>query len=240
MSAGRPFLFDDVFAINRDLKIDSAGIDDIPAVIVEDYLGNPEEARSVTGDSPATNWKTTADGFNFVDYFDCRLRIPVVFPCPLVDAARHIVHKVYAVETKPQNPCVDINWFKQIKPRRADFAVPHHDVVGDSPRSFTCLIYLNLESECSGGTSFFRFRGSGSLVLDRAFDETARADPGIVETGRDYWPGNPDKYWERVGNVDMVPGRLMIFPSEFFHAAWHPTDSFELFPRLTLAFWLHK
>ncbi len=28
---GQPFLFDEVFAPNRDLKIESAGIDDIPA-----------------------------------------------------------------------------------------------------------------------------------------------------------------------------------------------------------------
>jgi hypothetical protein len=41
-----------------------------------------------------------------------------------------------------------------------------------------------------------------------------------------------------VGAVDMVPGRLLIFPSEFFHAAYHPQDSFYEFPRLTLAFWL--
>ena len=43
---------------------------------------------------------------------------------------------------------------------------------------------------------------------------------------------------EHVGSVEMAPGRLLIFPSEFFHAAWHPMDSFLEFPRLTLAFWL--
>ena len=38
--------------------------------------------------------------------------------------------------------------------------------------------------------------------------------------------------------VDMVPGRLLIFPSQYFHAAYHRQNSFYDFPRLTLAFWL--
>ena len=235
---GEPFLFDEVFAINRDLNIDSAGFEHIPAVVIDGYLSDPEKARSVVGETPATNWKMTPGGPNFVDYYDCRLRFPVIFPNPLIDAARQIVHKVYAIETRPQNPCVDVNWFKQVNPRRADFAFPHHDVVGDSPRSFTCLIYLNRREESSGGTSFFRYKGSGSLVVDRPYHEATQHDPDIVEAGQDYWPINPDKYWEPAGNIAMEPGRLLIFPSEFFHAAWHPEDSFQDFPRLTLAFWL--
>jgi hypothetical protein len=38
--------------------------------------------------------------------------------------------------------------------------------------------------------------------------------------------------------IDMVPGRLLIFPSQYFHAAFHPQNSFYDFPRLTLAFWM--
>jgi hypothetical protein len=44
--------------------------------------------------------------------------------------------------------------------------------------------------------------------------------------------------WDLVGTVDMLPGRLLIFPSEYFHAAYHPQNSFFEFPRLTLAFWM--
>lgn len=234
----QPFLFNDVFTINRDLKIDSAEIDGVPAVVIDDYLSNVENARVIVGDAPATNWKITPDGRNFTDYFDCRQRFPVFFPNPLIDGARQVVQEVYAIETRPQNPCVDVNWFKQVNSRRADFAVPHHDVVGDSPRTFTCLVYLNRASECSGGTSFFRFRDSGSLVVDQSYHLTTQRDPRIVETGKDYWPIEPDLFWDCVGNAEMVPGRLLIFPSEFFHAAWHPEDSFQSFPRLTLAFWL--
>ena len=238
MSRTRPFLFTDVFRPRRDLRIEPASIDGIPAVIVDDFLESPERAREVVGGSPAPNWKMVPDGRNFRDYFDCRLRFPVQFPCPLVEVAQQIVSKVYGTDVIPKDPCVDVNWFMQVNRRRADFAVPHHDVVGDSPRNFTCLTYLNRKSECSGGTSFFRFRESGSLVADRAYHERTVSDDRIVETGRDYWADGHERYWDLAGGVEMAPGRLVVFPSEFFHAAWHPEDSFDEFPRVTLAFWL--
>jgi hypothetical protein len=104
-------------------------------------------------------------------------------------------------------------------------------------RSFTCIVYLNREHECSGGTAFFRFKKSDSFVFDETYARAMQQDSGIAETGRDYWPTNAERYWEKVGVVDMVPGRLLIFASEYFHAAYHPENSFYEFPRLTLAFW---
>ena len=89
-----------------------------------------------------------------------------------------------------------------------------------------------------GWNALFPAEESGSLVADRAYHELSQKDNRIVETGRDYWPEGHEQYWETVGSVDMSPGRLLVFPSEFFHAAWHPEDSFDEFPRLTLAFWL--
>jgi hypothetical protein len=105
-------------------------------------------------------------------------------------------------------------------------------------RSFTCIVYLNRRSECSGGTAFFRFKRSNSLVVDEAYDRAIRDDTRMAETGRDYWPEAPAELWDLVGAADMAPGRLLIFPSEYFHAAYHPKNSFYDFPRLTLAFWL--
>ena len=133
---------------------------------------------------------------------------------------------------------VDVNWFRQIHEKRDDSAVPHNDMTDKVQRSFTCIVYLNRREECSGGTAFFRFKKSGSLVLDETYLRAIRDDSRLAETGLDYWPSGTDEWWERVGTVDMVPGRLLIFPSEYFHAAYHPQNSFYEFPRLTLAFWM--
>ena len=177
-------------------------------------------------------------GKNFVDYYDCRLRFPIRYPIGMIGAAQHVINKVYEVKTRPLDASVDVNWFMQIHEKRADFAVPHNDITEKVNRSFTCILYLNRREECSGGTGFFRFKKSGSLVLDEPYARAVREDSRLAETGLDYWGGAAGDWWEHVGTVDMAPGRLLIFPSEYFHAAYHPQNSFYEFPRLTLAFWM--
>jgi hypothetical protein len=206
--------------------------------VIDDFLKHPEEVREVVGRAPAANWKNETGGRNFVDYYDCRLRFPIRYPNAMIAAAQQIIHKVYAVATRPLDASVDVNWFMQIHEKRADFAVPHNDITEKVRRSFTCIVYLNRPEECSGGTAFFRFKKSGSLVLDDPYARAVREDTRIAETGLDYWGGGSGQWWETVGAVDMVPGRLLIFPSEHFHAAYHPQNSFYEFPRLTLAFWM--
>jgi uncharacterized protein (TIGR02466 family) len=235
----RPFLFNELFDVRTDLKLSLEPIENvIPTVVVDDFLKHPERVREIVGGTPAANWKYEVGGRNFVDYYDCRLRFPVRYPNSMISAAQHVIRQVYRVVTRPLDASVDVNWFKQIREKRADFAVPHNDITDKVRRSFTCIVYLNRKTECSGGTAFFRFKKSGSLVLDEQYVGAVGENSRLAETGLDYWPSAPDESWERVGTVDMAPGRLLIFPSEHFHAAYHPQNSFYDFPRLTLAFWM--
>jgi len=234
----KPFLFNEVFGVNASLAIKEAGVPSIPAVVIDNFLKDPAQARAVVGSAPAPNWKHVEGGRNFLDYYDCRLRFPVWFPVHMIDVAHQAIRTVYSETTRPQDPGVDVNWFMQIREKRGDFAVPHADTAPNVKRSFTCIVYLNAAGECSGGTAFFRFKPSGSLVLDPQYARALQQHPDLVESGRDYWPPAPERYWEMLKSVDMVPGRLLIFPSEFYHAAYHPKDSFQRFPRLTLAFWM--
>lgn len=234
----KPFLFNEVFAVNGSLGLRDPAVPSVPAVVIDNFLKDPARAREVVGMAPAPNWKYVEGGRNFVDYYDCRLRFPLWFPNQMIDVAHQAIRAVYKTDTRPQDPGVDVNWFMQIKEKRGDFAVPHADTAGAAKRSFTCIVYLNSGRECSGGTAFFRFKPSGSLVLDPRYVRDSQDNPALVETGKDYWIPDPGAYWEKVGAVDMAPGRLTIFPSEFYHAAHHPKDSFFDFPRLTLAFWM--
>lgn len=237
--AGKPYLFNDLFDVETDLHLNVNPIENaIPTLVIDNVLKHPERVRETIGCMPAANWKHEAGGRNFLDYYDCRLRVPIRFPTGLVSVAQKAIQQIYKLGTRPSDASVDVNWFMQINPKRADFAVPHADVTEKSAHSMTCILYLNSEDESSGGTAFLRFRQSNSLVIDDAYAQAVRSDPGIGETGLDYWPGSADQLWERVGTVEMMPGRMLIFPSQFFHAAYHPQDSFFEFPRLTLAFWM--
>ena len=237
-AAPKPFMFNELFEVRHDLKLGLEPIQNaIPTVVVDDLLARPEEVREVIGSAPAPNWKHEPGGKNFVDYYDCRLRFPIRYPNAMVSAAQQIIRKVYQVDTRPVDASVDVNWFMQIHEKRADFAVPHSDLT-NTRRSFTCILYLNRREECSGGTAFFRFKKSGSLVLDERYARAIHDDPQLAETGRDYWPRAVEESWEHVGTVEMAPARMLIFPSEYFHAAHHPQNSFYDFPRLTLAFWM--
>jgi hypothetical protein len=236
---GKPFLFNELFDVRTDLKLSLEPIQNkIPTVVIDDFLKYPERVREIVGQAPAGNWKHEKGGKNFVDYYDCRLRFPIRHPNHVISAAQHVIRDVYKVTTRPADASVDVNWFMQIHEKRADYAVPHNDMTPKVRRSFTCIVYLNRREECSGGTAFFRFKKSGSLVLDEPYARAIAEDSRLAETGLDYWPQQAEESWERVGAIDMVPGRLLIFPSEFFHAAYHPQNSFYEFPRLTLAFWM--
>jgi len=237
--AGKPYLFNELFDVESNLHLNMNPVENaIPTVVIDNVLKHPERVRETIGSMPAANWKHEAGGRNFIDYYDCRLRIPIRFPTGLISVAQKAIQQIYQVATRPADPSVDVNWFMQINPKRGDFAVPHADMTENAKQSLTCIVYLNRKEECSGGTAFLRFRRSGSLVLDEGYALAVRSEPGIGETGLDYWPGRADELWERVGTVDMLPGRMLIFPSQFFHAAYHPKDSFLEFPRLTLAFWM--
>lgn len=236
---GRPFLFNELFDVNENVSIVRVPIKNaIPAVVIDEFLKDPETVRVLIGSAPATNWKHEPGGRNFLDYYDCRLRFPIRYPNKVIAAAQQAIRQVYGVNTRPADASVDVNWFKQINEKRADFAVPHSDITENVTRSFTCIIYLNRREECSGGTAFFRFRPSNSLAFDEPYARAIKEDPRIGETGLDYWPEETQRAWERVGEIDMVPGRLLIFPSQYFHSAYHPENSFYDFPRLTLAFWM--
>lgn len=235
--AGKPFLFNELFEVHGNIGIDLQPIrDQIPCAVLDNLLKHPDRVREVIGSTPATNWKHEQGGRNFVDYYDCRLRFPIRYPNSLISLAQQAISKVYGVDTRPADASVDVNWFMQINDKRADFAVPRSDISEPVRRSFTCILYLNAAEECSGGTVFFRFKPSNSLTFDEGYARAVKEDSRIAESGLDYWPESISTHWEVVGTVDMVPGRLLIFPSEYFHAAHHPVDSYYAFPRLTLAF----
>jgi hypothetical protein len=235
----KPFIFDQLFRLNQNMAPPKpATVGEIPLLLLEDVLEDPQDVRETIGKSPATNWAYPQGTRNFIDYYDCRLRFPVFPPVNLIALSQHVILEHYKVAVEPQESVIDVNWFMQIGRKPADHACPHQDALMPGKRTFTCLLYLNSPDECSGGTAFFKFRKTQSLVPDEGFEAVFRRDARLQENALDYWPRDPDVYWENIGSIPMETGRMVIFPGQYFHAAFHPEDSFFDFPRLTLAFWM--
>jgi hypothetical protein len=235
----KPFSFDQLFRLNQNIAPpQGATMGEMPLLVIEDVLQDPQGVRDTIGRSPATNWGYPEGTRNFVDYYDCRLRFPVFPPNGLIALAGRAIEMYYKVPVEPQMNSIDVNWFMQIGAKPADHACPHQDALTPGKRTFTCILYLNSPGECSGGTAFFRFRKTRSLVPDEGFRTAFKVDARLRSSEVDYWPPDPEVYWESIGAISMVTGRMLIFPGQYFHAAFHPEDSFFDFPRLTLAFWM--
>lgn len=235
----RPFVFDQLFQLNQNLAPPRCEtLDEIPLLVLDNVLHDPQGVRETIGRAPASAWGYPQGTRNFVDYYDCRLRYPVFPPLGLIALAQHAIKAHYNVSVQPQENGIDINWFMQIHKKPANHACPHQDALVPGKRSFTCLLYLNSAEECSGGTAFFKFRKTQSPVADQRFDNILKLDTRLQQDALDYWPRTPREYWDNIGSISMVTGRMIIFPAQYFHAAYHPVDSFFDFPRLTLVFWM--
>jgi hypothetical protein len=233
-----PFLYNDLFKLNINLNIKTKLINNMQLVIVDNLFGNFNNLRKMILNCPPGNWKYKNGGFNFKDYYDCRLSFPSL-QTQLLDTTKNIILNIFNKKTTHSDKVIEVNWFKQIKKKRSNFAFPHSDQSSKN-QSYTCLIFLNSKEECSGGTAFFKNKilNKDNSYLDKETEQFYIENPDSIENGYDYW-GN-EKYWDIISHIEMKPNRMIIFPSHYLHAAYHPKNSFFNKPRLTLVFWLKE
>jgi hypothetical protein len=207
---------------------------------VDNILKNYQEAYDTISSSPVSDWKNAENGKNFIDYKEGRLQYPVRNQVKLLDVSYEIIKHYYNVETDLNFGSIDVNVFQQILPRTNDFNIVHTDQHPGS-RSFTCLLFLNQPEECSGGTAFLQHRPSGLYCGDtRSMSNLIEDNPNLYHNGINYWNQDDGKIWQMTQYAEMKSNRLIIFPSDFFHTAYHPMDSFFDFSRLTLVFWMRE
>jgi hypothetical protein len=217
--SGGPVLIHEVFAINEECNVE---IVDGDIVIIDNMFKDWTKIRDVYVNTPAFNWKMPTGTRNFKDYYDCRHFFLHHEKYPFVDTVCKIlehVHKSKCSHILGENNAHRTNWFKQIKPKKSDWAQIHQD--GQTPGEFTMITYLNKEEECSGGTSLFK-------TINKADMDG--------HTGMDYWTKVPIEKMGKIINIEMKPNRTIIFKSDTPHAAWHPVDSFYDFPRHNVVF----
>jgi hypothetical protein len=208
----------------------------IPIVTVDNLFKSIAPLRNIIHNTPVGNWKHHPQGKNYVDYYDCRTHFSVL-KSELYNITAEIITATYKKDTTLLDG-IGVNWFKQINDKRSDHAFPHSDCDANESQ-YTCLVFLNSKEELSGGTAFFKNKITGSTVgNDSKADKFIKDYPETFENGMDYW--SPMEYWDLVGHVPMEPNRLIIFPAEYYHSAYHPQNSFYEFPRLSLVYWMRE
>jgi len=239
-----PFLHNELFAVNKEVEININKIGDMKCLIIDNIFSNFDALREMVLQCPPGNWKYIEGGRNYVDYYDCRIAFnPRQYK--LLTATQKIISSGFSDFVQDSTDGVDVNWFKQIADKKCDFAYPHSDEQEDQ-QSYTCLIYLNKQDECSGGTAFFRNKYTGkthhygNIDLDPEMNEFFIKYPPHAETGFEYWAHKDMQHWEMTGFVEMKPNRMVIFPANYFHAAYHPVNGFFDYPRLTMIYWMRK
>ena len=60
--------------------------------------------------------------------------------------------------------------------------------------------------------------------------------PHLIEDGVNYWVTKYLQEWDMLGYVEMKPGRVVVYPSEIFHGAYHTKDIYYDIPRLTMVY----
>ena len=118
-------------------------------------------------------------------------------------------------------------------------SMPHFDGFCD----LAGIVYLNLPDRCSGGTSFWRHRGTGlSLAIDRgtpSFSSVMRrldlsSHEAVVqhcmsEALNDLtpgWPTDSTPYWERTAVLEMKWNRLVFYNAWLFHTIHYEEAAF--------------
>jgi hypothetical protein len=232
----QPFLHNQVFGVNTSLTLKLESIGGVPVVMVDNIFKDMAIIREIVLNTPVGNWKYKSQGRNYKDYYDARISYPPM-QTELYDLTKTIIKNTYKKDTTLRDG-LNVNWFKQIQTKRANYAFPHHDKY-EGQEQYTCLVYLNTEEESSGGTAFFKNKITKNIDGTKLEDIKFTKDyPETCENGMDYWSSM--NYWDIVGYVSMKPNRLVIFPAQYYHASYHPQDSFYTFPRLTLVYWMQE
>lgn len=231
---------DEVFATRRDLDIEvyEIGREGHTVAVVDGFYRHPERVRELVLASPVPIWKTRPGGRNFVDYYDCRHRWSTI-EGPWEPAVRAILKAGFddpTIEMVDRDFISNVFWLVGEQDGQPH---PHNDNTSANLLGFTAVISFNTDDEAAGGTAFYRYRPL-ALECSPLGDEfhtvlDTVCVPPNVEDGTSYFNRDIDTYWERTHLVPMRFNRLLLFPSNLWHGAWHPPGAFREYPRINQA-----
>lgn len=92
---------------------------------------------------------------------------------------------------------------------------------------YTAILFLNLPSQCTGGTAFWKYKKYG---WEKSPETTGQIEDVGEKDTPEFWhkmhlDGFDESQWEMTQLVEMKFNRLFVFPSAGYHSRY-PQDSF--------------
>lgn len=157
-----PFLQHNLFEINDDLKPQLNKLGPYEYLSIDNFYKRPEDIHELLKNSWAQGFKVRADGKNFIEYFDCYMKIPIHetrynedfkttnYLKSLLSLDNHYCSEIHA------------NIFSWINtPSQEIQFCPHQD------GSYNILIYLDKIN--SGGTALYNKMPKTGLEVEKDF-----------------------------------------------------------------------
>ncbi len=237
------FISPTIFTPTKSIKaqILTVGHENHKIVTVDNFYQKPYEVRSFFRNSPAPQYKAIRQSpSNFRDFYDCRHSIQITEGLEDLTNTLHLIVQETYQKRLFFNCQIVSNIFQLIKPQPLNTtAQPHIDWLPDLKPSFqvNALVYLNTNSESRGGTFLYRHIKSGleSIPLENKPYKNFLKNHLKSSKKTPFW-NKYQKVWLPFHLLEMKFNRLVIFPSQVFHGAWHQPNWFSTYPRITQVF----
>lgn len=198
-------------------------------VVIDDFYKHPEQIRELALSMPKTRNPKFLHGL----------------PGSRVEAAYYFGHLAYIFnnvisnvfaedmpyveDTYIQN-CLDhARFLVNVQNSNLPARVPHVDC--DYVGRFVAGVYLNTDDECSGGTAFYKFKGSKYVDLSNLDPDLTVYDQYLLESDGDHW--------EKIYQVEMKFNRLILYRQNILHTPYIMPNTFtDKKPRLNQMFFM--
>ena len=214
------------FQVNNSLDIEliTLGEESHKILIVDNFYKNPAMVRDLAYMIPPTNNKNTLlnlPGGKYagrINAFYDLSQLAIVYDKLIKEYYPEIYQQYFENAIfnsfKKATFMVNVMNSNNLPPR-----VPHIDM--PDLRGLASLIYLNTDTECAGGTSFYSFGGQN---FGTSFPETIDIEGNILPT--EYVIEDTGD-WKKLYTVDMKFNRMIIYSQALYHTAYVTKNMFQ-------------
>ena len=244
----KPVILDEIFAVNEfdANKMIEHNIYEEIIITYDNVFKYPHKVKDYFLDSPAPRWKHLPAGKNFVEYWDCRhyhVLDQILELYKIIDKIIYLTYS-YSLLSNDKNifngRTIISNLF-QWKEQPHRLRLPHsfgNHTHSDYAVKYAMTIGLNDEEDIKKNGVAFYESVHGTYKQSPETDHLILT-PDNIEDGRSYYQENPEIHWILPPKfIEHNFNKVVIYPAEMYHGAYHDTLDFTEYPRITMVSFL--